>query len=415
MKTTQKMFVVFALTIFSLTATAKVQSLPLPEKEWTFLLFLNGHNNLSSFGHMNIKDMEKSGSTDQVNMVVEWGKSDDVKTHRFLVEKSTDPSKVSSPMLMSRPNVDMGDYKNLVDFVKWGAENFPAKHYFVAVWNHGSGWHFQDMAHGKLAATDMTKLSSPIHINDISYDDNSGHHITTEQLGVAMSDIKTILGRNVDIYGSDACLMQMIEVASEMKDSVNYFVGSQDLEPGAGWPYAPFIQKWTATPTMTPAEVSVLLSKEYLKSYSKGGVYGQDDVTFSAMDVTKLDALNASTTALVTHLKSMDAASLKKVKVAAAASQDFYYSDYKDLGDFLKRIEALQINADQVLISQVKSDLAAVVLSTDNSSSFAGATGLSIWMPGTYDSSSYMTRYQGLQFDKLTNWSSLISAMAAIP
>ena len=269
------------------------------------------------------------------------------------------------------------------------------------------------MVNGKLAANNMSKLSSSIHINDISYDDNSGNHITTEQLGTAMGEIKSILGRSVDIYGSDACLMQMIEVATEMKDTANYFVGSQDLEPGAGWPYAPFIQKWTQNPMMTPADVSILLSKEYLKAYSKGGVYGEDGVTFSAMDVSKLDALNTSVTALATHLKSMDAASLKKVKTAAEASQDFYYSDYKDLGDFLKRIESLQINSDQILISQVKSDLAAAILSTDNSSSYSKATGLSIWMPGTYDASSYMQRYQGLQFDKLTNWSSLLSAMAA--
>ena len=111
---------------------------------------------------------------------------------------------------MEFKDCDMGDYKNLVDFVKWGTDNFPAKHYFVAVWNHGSGWHFQD-----------AKIKSgEVSINDISFDDNTGHAITTEQLGTAMAEIKLHIGRNVDIYGSDACLMQMLEVAGEMKNSV---------------------------------------------------------------------------------------------------------------------------------------------------------------------------------------------------
>ncbi len=401
MKTTRNFLLVFALSIMALSAKAAV-SLPLPEKEWTFLLFLNGHNNLSSYGTMNLKDMEKSGSTNKVNMVVEWGKSDDAKTHRLLVEKSKDPSQVTSPMLMSRENVDMGDYRNLVDFVKWGIQNFPAKHYFVAVWNHGSGWHFQD----------MMRSGNGFHINDISFDDESGNHITTEQLGIAMSEIKGFLGRKIDIYGSDACLMQMIEVATEMKDSVEYFVGSQETEPGAGWPYAPFMQKWTASPMVSAKDISILLSKEYLKAYSKGGVYGQQDVTFSALDVGHLDALNNSTAALARHLKSFDVVSLKKVKTAANASQDFYYSDYKDLGDLVRRVEALQINSDKQILKQVKTDLSKVVVTTDNSAAFANATGLSIWMPSY--SSNYIERYKGLQFDKEASWSSLITSLTSL-
>ena len=219
MKTTQNLIALVGVLLFSFT----VKALPLAEKEWTFLLFLNGHNNLSSFGDMNLKDMEKSGSTDKVNLVVEWGKADDEMTHRLLVEKSTDPTKVSSPMIMSRKNVDMGDYHNLVDFAKWGIENFPAKHYFVAVWNHGSGWHLQE----------LLKINSIVHINDISYDDASGNHITTEQLGLALGEVKGLIGHNVDIYGSDACLMQMIEVVGKMKDSVDYFIDSQETEPKA--------------------------------------------------------------------------------------------------------------------------------------------------------------------------------------
>ena len=35
-------------------------------------------------------------------------------------------------------------------------------------------------------------------------------------------------------------------------------------------------------------------------------------------------------------MKALDAVSLKKVKTAANAAQDFYYSDYKDLGDFIE-------------------------------------------------------------------------------
>ena len=77
--------------------------------------------------------------------------------------------------------------------------------------------------------------------------------------------------------------MQMNEVGGEFNGSVDYMVGSQDLEPGEGWPYAPFIKQWVANPTMTPAEVSVWLSR---------GVYGnKPDTTFSAVNLQKLPVI----------------------------------------------------------------------------------------------------------------------------
>ena len=51
---------------------------------------------------------------------------------------------------------------------------------------------------------------------DISYDDVSGHVITTEQLALAMGEIQKITGNKVELYGSDACLMAMAEIAGEM-------------------------------------------------------------------------------------------------------------------------------------------------------------------------------------------------------
>ncbi len=392
MKTITKSVLSF-IAVVSFSFAAKADSLT--EKDWTFLLFLNGHNSLSSFGDMNLIDMEKTGSTDRVNYVVQWGKMDDTKTRRLLVKKSNDQTKVTSPTIMSLENNDMGDYKNLIEFVRWGVEKFPAKHYFISVWNHGSGWK-------------RLRVDGNMHISDISYDDNTGNKITTEQLGLAMAESKKIIGHNIDIYGSDACLMQMVEVATEMKDSVDYFVGSQETEPGEGWPYAPFMEKWSAAPSQTPAEISVLLSKEYLKAYS-GGVYGNKEVTFSALDVSKLDAFISSSRDLAAHLKSLGVESLKKIKTEAANVQAFYYSDYVDYGDFVNRVKALPIAKESKLFEQANADLKSLVLTTDNSSSFAHATGISIWMPNS--DTSDMARYSGLEYSKLSGWDIFLQAM----
>ncbi|AZZ37085.1 hypothetical protein CIK05_09865 [Bdellovibrio sp. qaytius] len=381
-----KTTLVIALAIF---ASSFAQATEL--KEWTFLVFINGHNNLSSFADMNIKDMEKTGSSDKVNVVVEWGSTSSKMTKRLLVLKSTNPSKVTSPSVMEMPNHDMGDYRNLVDFVNWGVKTYPAKHYFVAVWNHGSGWH---------------RSSLPVSARDISFDDNTGNSISTEQLGLAMQESAKIIGHNVDIYGSDACLMQMVEVASEFKGSVDIMVGSQETEPGEGWPYAPFIKQWVAKPTMTSAEVGVLLSKEYQKAYA-GGVYGnKPGTTFSATDLSKLPALYASLTTLQNSLRGLDTAQFAQVKTAINNSINFYYSDYVDLGDFLSKTQSLDFSRGINGLSQTQTALKQVVLSTDNGSTYKGASGLSIWLP-TYTSSE-LNRYDNLEFSKITGWNELV-------
>ena len=84
--------------------------------------------------------METVGSTAQVNVVVQWASKARGTALRLKVQRDNDTENVTSPVLADLGRVDMGDYKKLTEFVKWGMEKFPAKHYLVDVWNHGNGW-----------------------------------------------------------------------------------------------------------------------------------------------------------------------------------------------------------------------------------------------------------------------------------
>lgn len=389
---------VFLASFLTITSFAA----PRIEKEWTFLLFLNGHNNLSSQGEMNLKAMEKIGSNESVNFVVEWGQSGNEQTHRLLVEKSTNDQEITSPILMSLKDHDMGNYQNLIDFVKWGVDNFPAKHYFVAVWSHGSGWHLKSL--------NLKKMNTSAVITDISYDDVTENEITTEQLGIAMGEIKNYIGRNIDVYGSDACLMQMIEVASEMKNSVNYIVGSEELEPGEGWPYEAFFRNWTHAPYSTPAEIAIMLSKEYLSAYS-GGVYGTRDVTFSALDISKLNRVLQSVSDVVKQIQSINTESIDKVKRSLRKVQSYFYSDFKDYGHLLQTLELLSLNANKSVFTSALKDVRELVLTNDNSPKYKQSTGMTIWLPSSA-SNSYLPRYRDLEFDKITGWSQVFEIIS---
>lgn len=375
------------------------------EKEWTFLVYLNGNNNLDRFGTLNINQMESVGSTKDVNVVVEWGSYSAHKVRRLYVQKDHDMSTVTSPVVQDMGVVDMGDWHSLVDFIRWGAENYPAKHYFVSVWDHGSGWHMMQLGD---VGTGMS-----FHANDISWDDISGNYMTTEQLGQAITEASNAIGRKIDVYGSDACLMAMGEVAGEMSQGVNYFVGSQDLEPGAGWPYDTFLARWTANPAMSPRDVAIALTEEYKKSYS-GGSNGTSSVTLSAYDMGQFDTYSAAISQFGSTLRALDAAGRAKAVSAIQSTQTFTYSDYGDLGDFMKKLASQNIdsvNAD--FVKGINDSVNQFLISNQVTSSWSGkANGITIWLPKTKGSYSvYSTRYKGLNFDKASGWSSTLASI----
>ncbi|MGZ3734940.1 MAG: clostripain-related cysteine peptidase [Bdellovibrionota bacterium] len=381
----------FALSLATTPATAA-------DKEWTFLLYLNGNNNLDSFGKLNLNQMEAVGSSDSVNLVAEWASLENGDTRRLLIKKDSDSVNVTSPALQNLGQTDMGDAKTLEDFIRWGITAYPAKHYFVAVWDHGSGWRAR--VEGAGAA----------HVNDISWDDNSGHSITTKQLGAVMTNVSSWLGRKIDIYGSDACMMGMAEVAGEMKNSVNYFVGSQDLEPGAGWPYTEFLAPLIANPQMSAHDLSARLTSEYALSYN-GGSNGKENVTMASYDMAQYGAVQNALAKLSSEVQKMPDAARAKVFSAAKAAQAFDYNDYVDLGDFLKQITALDIREiDAKVIADANAALNQFVVLSANTGTFAAATGASIWIPkDTEVLGNYLTTYKTLQWDSDTHWSDALS------
>jgi len=380
------------VTVLSLSAQAA-------QKEWTMLVFLNGNNNLDSFGTTNLKQMETVGSTGDINVVVQWASEATDTTKRMLIQKSTGGG-VSSPVVQSLPRIDMGDYQQLVEFVRWGVANYPAKHYFIDIWNHGGGWHRS--ANGGM-------LLKPL---DISYDELSGHSITTPQLGMALAEAAKIIGHKVDLYASDACLMAMGEIAFEVADSVEVFAGSEETEPGRGWPYDTFLKRWIKNAKASAVEVGKMLTEEYTQSYID---QHDGDVTYSVFDLSKIDQLVTSVKAMATSIAKLSPSDARTMATAAGRAQGFAYSDYVDFGDFLAQAQATRSNAIPTdVLNNAKSALSNVVIEAKNTSRYSKATGLSLWIPlESYTYSEHSEKYCELKFDKATSWGDAVKNLSS--
>jgi len=240
-------------------------------KEWTIAVFINADNDLDPFGVIDQDEMAKVGSNEHINVVTMIDRRNGPATRNYI-------EKDKITQLENVGEVDMGDYKQITAFADWAITNYPAKKYAVIVWNHGSGWKVK----GNRAP-----------VKSISIDETSGTRISTAQLGTAFKEIKEQLGRKLDVFIMDACLMQMAEVVYVLKDSVDFIVASEDIMPGKGSPYDEILK--AVTVQMTPEELSVAWVKIFAASYNNG-CQGKEPCTISALRTSDLpdvfDAVN---------------------------------------------------------------------------------------------------------------------------
>ncbi len=353
-------------------------------KDWTLAVFLNADNNLDPFGVEDQEEMARIGSSDFLNIVT-------------LIDRERGPAQINFiekdniVKLKDLGEVDMGDYHELVKFMRFVKENYPAKKYALTIWNHGSGW--------------KNKNVNSI-FRGISYDDSSNNHITNDQLGLATAQIKKILGQKIDVFNMDACLMQMVEVAHAVHKDVGYMIASEELEPGKGAPYDDILRGVKAG--MTPRSFSINWVNAFAKSYD-GGSQGYDESTQSAIDMAKFGALYDSINGLAKTL--MSGKYSREVKSALVNTQKFDFPENISLVHFVQLLKA-QFKNDEAIKTACEKLLAsaksAIIINKTTGSSVPNAKGIAIYLPSNFVME---PKYLTLSFAKASLWDDMIATL----
>jgi hypothetical protein len=124
--------------------------------------------------------------------------------------------------------------------------------------------------------------------------------------------------------------MAMAEVGYQVRDSAAVLVGSEQTEPGDGWPYDRVLRALAKHPEMDARDLGALIVKEYLASYE-----ADDGVTQSACDLSRADGLAAAVAALATQLTAAlrEPPLRQALLLARTRVQSYEISDNVDLGD----------------------------------------------------------------------------------
>ena len=231
-------------------------------KKWTVMVYIIGDNNLGDLGDNDVDEMESAGSTDQMNILVQidgsssypYNDSSGSRTdaNRYYIKYSPSANnKIDAYPEVQLGEIDMADTTEIFDFFKWCVDNYPAQHYMFVIWDHGSGWQ-------KRAG-----------LKGAGWDDGAGSMlgVSNGELHNLLRKMKNYIGRNIDVFGFDECLMCMLENAYEIKEFVDYFVGSEPPEPGEGWCYH-FLKELKNNPDMSPKELAKKVVDAYSDYYS---------------------------------------------------------------------------------------------------------------------------------------------------
>lgn len=295
------------------------ESRPAAVKDWTVMVFVNGKNNLEGDGLADINEMEMVGSTPGMNVIVEAGQMSTNRLARYYITRDTDTTQISSRVLGTASAVDMGDPASVKDFVLWAERRYPARKYLLILWDHGSGW---------LKGNPVQPAAGDA--KGISDDWTTGHNIDTPQLGRLLREIEAA-GARVDLLAMDACLMQVAEVAYELKDTrVSHIAASEEIEPGSGYPYDRWLRRLARNTRMGAAELGTVIARQYLAA-NPNGFQGRG-LTYSVVEVAGMRDLGAKMDALARAAMAADdkAAVLR----ARAEATRYFLADNKDLRRF---------------------------------------------------------------------------------
>jgi len=353
--------------------------------KWTFMVYLDGDNNLEGAAIDDFLEMATVGSNSDINIVVQFDRisgydssyGDWTACKRFYVTSGMTPTAANA--LQDLGECNMGDPATLTAFINWATTNYPADNYALILWNHGGGWREQEEALIKAlkeAKTEeervtikreLTEIKKYFVFRAVCWDDTNGEDC------LYMKEVKSALDAatvDMDLIGFDACLMGMIEVAYEIKDTgASVMVGSEETEPGDGWPYDTILSDLVSNPTWTSAQLGTCIVNRYYQSYG-------NSETQSAIDLTHIGTLASTVSNFADTMRTYWNTNQNAVKAAAQSVMD-------------------EVNT--------------TVIHEQHGASWPGSHGLAIYFPATQGE--FNTDYNGtiIDFAADTSWDEFLS------
>ncbi len=388
----RKLFLMLTMLVFCLMVSGQVK--------WTFMVYLDGDNDLEEFAMLDFNEMERVGSSADVNIIVQFDRIPDYdttqgdwsETRRYKVIKDTDTNKITSPVLQNLGEKNMGDSSTLISFIEWTKTNYPANNYALILWNHGGGWRKKSTGHEIISTSSVFEnksaeqirqlllksrdkqnlITSENVVKDVCWDDTDADHLSSKEVSQALK----MSNFHPDIIAFDACLMAMIENCFQLKNNAGILVGSEETEPGDGWKYNTLLEDLKSNPNITTRALSDKMVQRYGESYIN------NEVTQSAIDLSKIKPIVTALDSMVSYIIRRDSF-WDTIADVYINTESYDEPDNLDLADFAN--ELYNAVSDDVLkqrsLALYNAVNAAVIRNYATNGAYDDSRGISIYFP----------------------------------
>ena len=237
----------------------------------TVLVYIAADNNLSSWHQEDIDEMlEGAGDIPQNCRLLVY--VDDTDLPRILsIEQQKGRRPVAKTVHQYTSEHNSGDTETLRLAMEWATTNCPTESYGLVLWSHGSSW-VPEKAPAQRAVCQDSKAGSWMEIKDIADVLAQSPHL--------------------DFILFDACFMQAVEVAYELRHTTRYILASPAEIPGPGAPYHRIMNGLFSQPLNVDEIIHSYY--HYYSNYPDG--YG---VVISAIDCSAIDELLGITSEMI--------------------------------------------------------------------------------------------------------------------
>ncbi|MDY5318965.1 MAG: clostripain-related cysteine peptidase [Candidatus Egerieousia sp.] len=303
-----------ALTLFSCKKAEK-EEIVVVKRPKTVLLYMVANNNLSHDAENSISRLQNGYiPSDEGNLLVykHCAGMDPVLLH---IKKGEDGTVAADTAYRFPPRVS-ATKSALTQALNVTQALFPADSYGLILWSHGTGW-IPPLASSSSAAQEQRSGSCPERTFGLD-----------GKVELEIRDLAQAIPYKLSFMLMDACFMGGIETAYEVKDSVDYYIGSPAEILTESFPYHKIMQHIFKS---TPDYAAVC--KEYYDYYNAktGSVRS---ATVALMDCSKLaEVAEVAKRVFDQYGERIASLDLSLLQPYFRGSSSKYFYDLKDLVD----------------------------------------------------------------------------------
>jgi len=259
-------------------------------RKWTIIVYMAADNDLESAAIADLNELEAVRYNAQVSVLalVDRNPAYDMTNGNWsdtrLFEIRTDPGGINSTIVSTRldcPELGLSSetetelntadplvLSRLIDFAK---RSYPAEHYALFVWGHGTGWR-----NGTFAGTSQATVRA------VAFDDTHGQYMALPSFGRAIAD------KGLSLIGFDTCYAAVLELAYQIRNDAELFAGSEGEILSNGWDYTSLFTDFFSKPDLTINDLGDSIQEHFAAQYA-----GLSNATISQVRLPEIESLFA--------------------------------------------------------------------------------------------------------------------------